>query len=73
MKLLHLGLCNISSESGEYSGTGTYGWAMASNTLAKLSLADFGCTRMQFVVKSPLTYTKFVTRPKGSLSSCLFK
>jgi transposase-like protein len=36
MKLLYLGLRNISSKRGGESGTGTYGWTMALNTLAIL-------------------------------------
>jgi putative transposase len=36
MKLLYLGLRNISSKRGGKSGTGTPGWAMALNTLAIL-------------------------------------
>lgn len=36
MKLLYLGLRNISSQRGGYSGTGTYNWTVALNTLAKL-------------------------------------
>jgi putative transposase len=36
MKLLYLGLRNISSERGGYSGTGTYNWTVALNTLARL-------------------------------------
>lgn len=36
MKLLYLGLRNISSQRGGFSGTGTYNWTVALNTLAKL-------------------------------------
>jgi putative transposase len=36
MKLIYLGLRNISSERGGYSGTGTQNWTMALNTLASL-------------------------------------
>ena len=36
MKLLYLGLRNISSERGGDSGTGTYGWKVALNTLAEV-------------------------------------
>lgn len=36
MKLLYLGLRNISSKRGGKSGTGTQGWTMALNTLAVL-------------------------------------
>jgi transposase-like protein len=36
MKLLYLGLRNISSKRGGESGTGTQGWTMALNTLAIL-------------------------------------
>ena len=36
MKLLYLGLRNISSERGGASGTGTWGWIQALNTLATL-------------------------------------
>jgi putative transposase len=36
MKLIYLGLRNISSERGGYSGTGTYNWTVALNTLARL-------------------------------------
>ena len=36
MKLLHLGLRNISSKRGGASGTGTWGWKMALNTLVVL-------------------------------------
>lgn len=36
MKLLYLGLRNISSERGGFSGTGTYNWKVALNTLARL-------------------------------------
>lgn len=36
MKLLYLGLRNISSERGGYSGTGTPNWTVALNTLARL-------------------------------------
>jgi putative transposase len=36
MKLLYLGLRNISSERGGFSGTGTYNWTVALNTLARL-------------------------------------
>jgi putative transposase len=36
MKLLYLGLRNISSERGGASGTGTHGWKTALNTLAVL-------------------------------------
>ena len=36
MKLLYLGLRNISSKRGGHSGTGTLGWKMALNTLAVL-------------------------------------
>ncbi|BCO36439.1 hypothetical protein MHEC_28720 [Mycobacterium heckeshornense] len=36
IKLLYLGLRNISSHRGGYSGTGTYNWTVALNTLAKL-------------------------------------
>ncbi len=36
MKLLYLGLRNISSTRGGESGTGTYGWKKALNTLAIL-------------------------------------
>lgn len=34
MKLLYLGLRNISSQRGGHSGTGTHGWTVALNTLA---------------------------------------
>jgi hypothetical protein len=37
MKLLYLGLRNISSERGDYSGAGTYNGTVALNTLTKLS------------------------------------
>ena len=36
MKLIYLGLRNISSERGGYSGTGTSNWTVALNTLARL-------------------------------------
>ena len=36
MKLLYLGLRNISSERGGFSGTGTRNWTVALNTLAAL-------------------------------------
>jgi putative transposase len=36
MKLIYLGLRNISSERGGYSGTGTQNWTVALNTLATL-------------------------------------
>ncbi|OHU83940.1 IS256 family transposase [Mycobacterium talmoniae] len=36
MKLLYLGLRNISSERGGFSGTGTYNWTVALNTLSRL-------------------------------------
>jgi len=36
MKLIYLGLRNISSKRGGHSGTGTYGWKVALNTLAVL-------------------------------------
>ena len=36
MKLLYLGLHNISSERGGYSGTETYNWTVALNTLTRL-------------------------------------
>jgi putative transposase len=36
MKLIYLGLRNISSERGGYSGTGTPNWTVALNTLARL-------------------------------------
>lgn len=36
MKLLYLGLRNISSHRGGESGTGTWGWKVALNTLTKL-------------------------------------
>ena len=36
MKLLYLGLRNISSHRGGASGTGTYGWIKALNTLTVL-------------------------------------
>ena len=36
MKLLYLGLRNISSKRGGESGTGTHGWKVALNTLAVL-------------------------------------
>jgi putative transposase len=36
MKLLYLGLRNISSQRGGDSGTGTHGWIVALNTLANL-------------------------------------
>jgi putative transposase len=36
MKLIYLGLRNISSERGGYSGTGTQNWTVALNTLARL-------------------------------------
>jgi putative transposase len=36
MKLLYLGLRNISSERGGFSGTGTNNWTVALNTLARL-------------------------------------
>ena len=36
MKLLYLGLRNISSHRGGFSGTGTYNWTVALNTLARL-------------------------------------
>lgn len=36
MKLLYLGLRNISSKRGGESGTGTWGWKMALNTLVVL-------------------------------------
>lgn len=36
MKLLYLGLRNISSERGGYSGTGTPNWTVALNTLSRL-------------------------------------
>jgi putative transposase len=36
MKLIYLGLRNISSERGGYSGTGTCNWTVALNTLARL-------------------------------------
>jgi putative transposase len=36
MKLIYLGLRNISSQRGGTSGTGTHGWKVALNTLARL-------------------------------------
>jgi putative transposase len=36
MKLLYLGLRNISSHRGGYSGTGTHNWRVALNTLVKI-------------------------------------
>jgi putative transposase len=36
MKLIYLGLRNISSERGGYSGTGTPNWTVALSTLARL-------------------------------------
>lgn len=36
MKLLYLGLRNISSERGGYSGTGTNNWIVALNTMSRL-------------------------------------
>jgi transposase-like protein len=36
MKLLYLGIRNISSHRGGTSGTGTQGWKIALNTLARL-------------------------------------
>ena len=36
MKLLYLGLRNISSKRGGESGTGTHGWKTALNTLVVL-------------------------------------
>lgn len=36
MKLLYLGLRNISSQRGGESGTGTWGWKVALNTLSRL-------------------------------------
>jgi putative transposase len=36
MKLLYLGLRNISSERGGESGTGTLGWKVALNTMSRL-------------------------------------
>lgn len=36
MKILYLGLRNISSERGGYSGTGTHNWKVALNTLSQL-------------------------------------
>jgi putative transposase len=36
MKLLYLGLRNISSQRGGGSGTGTWGWKVALNTLVQL-------------------------------------
>jgi hypothetical protein len=36
MKLIYLGLRNISSKRGGKSGTGTWGWKVALNTLAVL-------------------------------------
>jgi len=36
MKLLYLGLRNISSNRGGESGTGTHGWKTALNTLVVL-------------------------------------
>ena len=36
MKLLYLGLRNISSQRGGDSGTGTHGWKVALNTLINL-------------------------------------
>ena len=36
MKLLYLGLRNISSERGGESGTGTQGWKIALNTMCRL-------------------------------------
>jgi putative transposase len=36
MKLLYLGLRNISSNRGGDSGTGTPGWKIALNTLVRL-------------------------------------
>ena len=36
MKLIYLGLRNISSERGGFSGTGTKNWTVALNTLARL-------------------------------------
>ena len=43
MKLLYLGLRNISSKRGGESGTGTWGWKMALNTLVVLFPGDFPC------------------------------
>ncbi|MGH3501006.1 MAG: IS256 family transposase [Nocardioidaceae bacterium] len=36
MKLIYLGLRNISSQRGGSSGTGTYGWTVALNTLVRV-------------------------------------
>ena len=36
MKLIYLGLRNISSNRGAESGTGTYGWIKALNVLAEI-------------------------------------
>ncbi|WP_027945049.1 transposase, partial [Amycolatopsis taiwanensis] len=36
MKILYLGLRNISSRRGGTSGTGTHGWKVALNTLARI-------------------------------------
>lgn len=41
MKLLYLGLRNISSHRGGESGTGTHGWTKALNTLATLFPGSF--------------------------------
>lgn len=47
MKLLYLGLRNISSERGGFSGTGTYNWTVALNTLARLfPPVEFRCVRV---------------------------
>ena len=52
MKLLYLGLRNISSKRGGESGTGTHGWKTALNTLVVLFQDDSPCDRL----------TVFVTR-----------
>ncbi|WP_390624221.1 hypothetical protein [Fodinicola feengrottensis] len=36
MKLIYLGLRNISTQRGGASGTGTWGWKIALNTLTQL-------------------------------------
>src|ERR1700704_5979187 len=49
MKLLYLGLRNISSQRGGDSGTGTRGWVVALNTLAGKS-ASSGCATLASLV-----------------------
>jgi putative transposase len=52
MKLIYLGLRNISSKRGGESGTGTHGWKTALNTLLVL-----------FLGRLPLRYVNNIIHP----------